>query len=167
MTVMSFMQFCLATMLIGLYIFKAKVGSSPFTLLRHEGFFDAAPIFKDPQTGLLRADYLSLWQDGNGLNALLQNYWMVIHPPVLFLGFASTLVPFSFAMAGLYTRDHAGWTKPALQINIHPSTQCQKLHSIKLPSCPSQKQLKRYSTCKARLLCCQAYLYSNKWLEII
>jgi len=114
MTVMSFMQFSLATMLVGLYIFKAKVGTSPFILLRHEGFFDAAPIFKDPQTGLLRADYLSLWQDGNGLNALLQNYWMVIHPPVLFLGFASTLVPFAFAMAGLYTRDHGGWTKPAI-----------------------------------------------------
>ena len=32
-------------------------------------------------------------QDGTGLNALLQNYWMVIHPPVLFLGFASITVP--------------------------------------------------------------------------
>lgn len=114
MTVVSFAQFCLATMLVGLYFFKAKVGSSPFILLRHEGFFDSAPIFKDPQTGLLRADYLSLWTDGNGLNALLQNYWMVIHPPVLFLGFASTIVPFAFAIAGLWTKDHKGWTKPAL-----------------------------------------------------
>ena len=114
MTVVSFAQFCLATMLIGIYFFGAKVGSSPFILLRHEGFFDAAPIFKDPETGLLRADYLSMWQDGNGLNALLQNYWMVIHPPVLFLGFASTLIPFAYAMAGLFTRDHKGWTKPAI-----------------------------------------------------
>jgi cytochrome c biogenesis factor len=38
-------------------------------------------------------------QDGQSLNALLQNYWMVIHPPILFLGFASTLIPFSLLWA--------------------------------------------------------------------
>ena len=47
------------------------------------------------------------------MNTLLQNYWMVIHPPILFLGFASTIVPFAFAMAGLYNKDHS-WVKPAL-----------------------------------------------------
>ena len=114
MTIISFAQFCLATMLLGLYFFGEKVGTSPFVLLRHEGFFDAAPVFKDMNTGLLRKDYLSIWTDGNGLNALLQNYWMVIHPPVLFLGFASTIVPFSFALAGLWKRDHTGWVKPAI-----------------------------------------------------
>jgi cytochrome c-type biogenesis protein CcmF len=114
MTVVSFAQFALATMLVGIYFFGKKVGSSPFVLLRHEGFFDTAPIFKDPNTGLLRADYLTLWKDGNGLNALLQNYWMVIHPPVLFLGFASTIVPFSFAIAGLWKKEHKEWTKPAI-----------------------------------------------------
>ena len=61
-----------------------------------------------------RADYLSLVTDGNDLNPLLQNYWMVIHPPVLFLGFASVLIPFAFAIAGLWTKDYKGWTKPAL-----------------------------------------------------
>ncbi|WP_018610878.1 cytochrome c biogenesis protein CcsA [Segetibacter koreensis] len=114
MTVVSFAQFCLATMLAGLYFWGAKVGSSPFVLLRHENFFDSAPIFKDATTGLLRKDYLTLWKDGNGLNALLQNYWMVIHPPVLFLGFASTIVPFSYAIAGLWKKDHIGWTKRAI-----------------------------------------------------
>jgi cytochrome c biogenesis factor len=54
------------------------------------------------------------WKDGNGLNALLQNYWMVIHPPVLFLGFASTIIPFAYAIAGLWKKDHKGWTKPAI-----------------------------------------------------
>jgi cytochrome c-type biogenesis protein CcmF len=114
MSIVSFAQFCLATMIVGLYFWDAKVGSSPFTLLRDEGFFDAAPIFKDVNTGELRKDYLTLWKDGNGLNALLQNYWMVIHPPVLFLGFASTIVPFSYAIAGLWKKDHKGWTKPAI-----------------------------------------------------
>jgi len=38
----------------------------------------------------------------------------VIHPPVLFLGFASTIVPFAFAIAGLWTKKFGDWTKPAL-----------------------------------------------------
>jgi cytochrome c-type biogenesis protein CcmF len=43
--------------------------------------------------------------DGRGLNPLLQNFWMVIHPPVLFLGFAAMAVPFSLAIAGLWKKD--------------------------------------------------------------
>jgi len=31
---------------------------------------------------------------------------MVIHPPVLFLGFASTTIPFAFAVAGLLKKDN-------------------------------------------------------------
>lgn len=114
MTVVSFAQFCLATMIVGFYFWGAKVGSSPFVLLRHENFFDSAPIFKDASTGLLRKDYLTLWRDGNGLNVLLQNYWMVIHPPVLFFGFASTIVPFAYAIAGLMKKDYVGWIKQAI-----------------------------------------------------
>ncbi|HSR38157.1 MAG TPA: cytochrome c biogenesis protein CcsA, partial [Phnomibacter sp.] len=104
MTVVSFAQFALATMILGIYFFGFKVGSSPFVLLRNEM---EAPIFSQP-------NYLEFVKDGNGLNALLQNYWMVIHPPILFLGFASTLVPFAYAIGGLLTRDHEGWTAPAL-----------------------------------------------------
>ena len=40
--------------------------------------------------------------DGHGLNPLLQNFWMVIHPPVLFIGFALMAVPFSQAVGGLW-----------------------------------------------------------------
>ncbi|HYJ37867.1 MAG TPA: cytochrome c biogenesis protein CcsA, partial [Chitinophagaceae bacterium] len=114
MAVISFAQACLATMIIGLYFFNAKVGSNPFLLLRELGMFDNAPAFKDIETGALRADYLSMINDGSGLNQLLQNYWMVIHPPILFLGFASTIVPFAFAIAGLWKKDFGGWTKIAL-----------------------------------------------------
>ena len=39
---------------------------------------------------------------------------MVIHPPVLFLGFASTIVPVAFAFAGLQTKKFGAWVKPAL-----------------------------------------------------
>lgn len=107
MAVISFAQFTLATMVLGVYVFNIKVGSSPFLLTRH--MFQEAPIFNRP-------DYLSLpnMQNGNGLNQLLQNYWMVIHPPVLFLGFASAIVPFAFAIAGLWKKDFGSWIKPAL-----------------------------------------------------
>ncbi len=113
MTVISFAQFCLATMLLGIYIFNVKVGNSPFVLLRNEGLLDNAPFFKDINTGAIRADYLSVLKDGSGLNALLQNYWMVIHPPILFLGFASTIVPFAFAYGGLTTKD-TSWVKASM-----------------------------------------------------
>ncbi|MGE3509562.1 MAG: cytochrome c-type biogenesis CcmF C-terminal domain-containing protein [Vicinamibacterales bacterium] len=42
-------------------------------------------------------------QDGNGLNPLLQNYWMVIHPPSLYIGFVGMTIPFAFGLAALIT----------------------------------------------------------------
>lgn len=107
LTIISFAQFCLATMILGVYIFSFQVGHSPFLLVRQ--MFQDAPIFQ-------RADYLSIpqMQDGQSLNALLQNYWMVIHPPILFLGFSSTLIPFAFAVSGLWKKEYGAWTRTAL-----------------------------------------------------
>lgn len=116
MTIVSFAQFALATMVAGIYIFGWKMGSNPFILLRDSGVFDNAPglhINFDVNQPL-RPDYMQSVKDGNDLNPLLQNYWMVIHPPVLFMGFASTIVPFAFAMAGLWKKQFGEWTKPAL-----------------------------------------------------
>ena len=47
--------------------------------------------------------------EGEGLNPILQNYWMVIHPPIMFVGFAASAIPFAFAMAALWRRDYKGW----------------------------------------------------------
>ena len=52
--------------------------------------------------------------EGLGLNPNLENYWMVIHPPTLFLGFAALTVPFAFALAALGWREWDGWLKRAL-----------------------------------------------------
>lgn len=41
--------------------------------------------------------------EGSDLNPLLQNYWMTIHPPALYLGYISAGVPFAFALAALAT----------------------------------------------------------------
>ncbi len=116
MTVVSFAQFLLATMIAGIYLFGEKLGSNPFVLLRDSGVLDNAPAlhinFDVNQP--LRQDYMASIKDGNDLNPLLQNYWMVIHPPVLFLGFASTLIPFAFVIAGLWTKKFGEVLRPAL-----------------------------------------------------
>jgi len=104
LTIVALSQVFLAFMLLGVEIFGLKIGSSPFILLREA--MDA-PVFK-------REDYLSLIADGNGLNPLLQNYWMVIHPPTLFLGFASMIVPFAYGVAALWEKRYSEWVKPAM-----------------------------------------------------
>ncbi|MCX8057148.1 MAG: cytochrome c biogenesis protein CcsA [Ignavibacteria bacterium] len=52
--------------------------------------------------------------NGRGLNPLLQNFWMQIHPPILFVGFAAMSVPFSFAFAALMKNDYKEWIKQSL-----------------------------------------------------
>ena len=50
--------------------------------------------------------------DGQGLNPQLQNYWMVMHPIALYLGFVGMTVPFAFAVAALVTGQLGnGWIK--------------------------------------------------------
>jgi len=51
--------------------------------------------------------------DGQGLNPLLQDDWMVIHPPIMFVGYALAAVPFAFGMAALFRRDTSEWAARA------------------------------------------------------
>jgi cytochrome c-type biogenesis protein CcmF len=106
MAVFAVVQAFLASMILGvvLPVVDTKIGSSPFILLRD--VMQQAPIFKS------NPEYIPA--DGTGLNPLLQNYWMVIHPPTLFLGFASTLIPFSYCIAGLWMKKYKEWVRPAL-----------------------------------------------------
>ncbi len=104
MAVIALVQVALATMLLGFYLGPdINIGSSPFILLRDK--MVGAPIFSQP-------NYMEFVKDGNGLNILLQNYWMVIHPPVLFLGFSATLIPFAYAIAALWKGEYKEWIKP-------------------------------------------------------
>ena len=107
MTVFSAVQIFLASMILGVVIGDFKLGSSPFLLLRD--------VVSDP-VFLINPNFVP--EDGTGLNPLLQNYWMVIHPPMTFLGFALTLIPFSFCIAGLWRRDFKDWIRPALPWTI-------------------------------------------------
>jgi cytochrome c-type biogenesis protein CcmF len=99
LAIMALIQAALYSMVLGVDLGGKLIGSDPFILLRNE--MDI-PI-------LSRPDYLTLIKDGNGLNILLQNYWMVIHPPVLFLGFASVSIPFAYAVASLLHKDYTSW----------------------------------------------------------
>ncbi len=103
MLIMSLTQVFLSSMILGVVLFDLKIGSSPFMLLRE--VIDA-PIFKT------NPNFIP--EDGNGLNPLLQNYWMVIHPPTLFLGFATTVIPFGYCLAGLMIGKTREWIRPAL-----------------------------------------------------
>ncbi len=108
MITLALIEAFLISMLLGLYLpfvsEDIKIGSNPFVMVRD--VFDA-PIFAN-------ADYLSLIE-GRGLNPLLQNYWMTIHPPVLFLGFASLSIPFSMAIGGLSMNRHKELMLPLLK----------------------------------------------------
>lgn len=106
MTVYSLVQVFLASMILGIYVVDYKIGSNPFLLLREHPDFSNLPFVKSP-------DYLAKL-NGRGLNPLLMNYWMTIHPPTLFLGFASTLVPFAFSIAALWNTKYNDWQKVAL-----------------------------------------------------
>lgn len=59
--------------------------------------------------------------DGRGLNPLLQNYWMVIHPVMLYLGYVGLAVPFAFAAGALLSKklDNA-WVRTVRRWTLIP-----------------------------------------------
>ena len=84
-------QFFLLSMVLGSHIPSLlTIGSSPFSLLKD--------TISD-EVFLMNPDFIP--EDGTGLNPLLQNIWMVIHPPVIFLGFALSGIPFSITIGHL------------------------------------------------------------------
>ena len=119
----SFMLWALFTALIGVF------------LMRHSSRYgyeaQVMSVFASIELVLLvmllvKNPFLYVWEsfpgevkagfmpaDGRGLNPLLQNYWMVIHPQVLFSGFAAMGVPYAYAMAALLKRDYDYWFRPA------------------------------------------------------
>ncbi len=100
-------QLFLTSMLLGINIFGIRIGENPFILLRESIGSVSGTIFSKP-------DYLSMITDGNGMNPLLENFWMTIHPPMLFLGYAASVVPFAYGMASLLMKDYSGWIRPVL-----------------------------------------------------
>jgi cytochrome c-type biogenesis protein CcmF len=107
MAVVSFSQFFLSSMMLGIQVLGLKIGSSPFALMRELPEYAGESFFMSP-------NYVAQITDGLGLNPLLENPWMVSHPPVLFLGYAFFIVPYAYALKGLWKKDYTGWIRPAL-----------------------------------------------------
>src|SRR5690606_23920584 len=81
------------------------------TLTSIIGFFTVLMLFAANPFSTSAA---SVPLDGEGLNPLLQNYWMMIHPPTLYMGFVGWSVPFAFVIAALMTgRLHDEWLRAA------------------------------------------------------
>ena len=86
--------------LIQAFLLLLLILKSPFTYIWH-----AYP--NDVSVGTIPTD-------GRGLNPLLQNFWMIAHPPMLFAGFAAMAVPFVFALAALWRKAYQEWIPSAL-----------------------------------------------------
>jgi cytochrome c-type biogenesis protein CcmF len=50
-------------------------------------------------------------QDGRGLNPILENYWIAIHPPILFLGYSFLAIPFVLSLAGIFQKNFEGYSR--------------------------------------------------------
>ncbi len=108
--VVASMQALLGSMLLGVYVMDFLIGNSPFMLIRELPENIGAPWTMMPNY----LERIPSFADGRGLNPLLQNYWMTIHPPTLFLGYASVVVPFAFAIGGIASGQLREWIRPAI-----------------------------------------------------
>ncbi|TNE74077.1 hypothetical protein EP331_02415 [bacterium] len=104
MFIITMTQFFILSMILGLKLGDFTIGASPFRTLV-EALPDAPFLQANP-------DFVPV--DGKGLNDLLKSPWMMIHPPILFIGFSMMTVPYAFAMAALWKEKYQEWIKPAL-----------------------------------------------------
>ena len=104
MAVMALTQVFLLSMVAGWDIFGITLGASPFRTIAQEM----------PNAPFIQANPDFVPADGSGLNDLLKSPWMMIHPPIIFVGFSMMTVPFAFAIASLWTKTYHEWIRPAL-----------------------------------------------------
>jgi cytochrome c-type biogenesis protein CcmF len=114
----TFLLWALITCTLGLILMRLRHALTPAAM-----FFLNLPLVMLGLVTVMRGPFLTFPggrfpADGQGLNPLLQDPWMTIHPPVLFTGFSSLVVPFAIAMAGLVKRDYDGWIKPVLPWSV-------------------------------------------------
>ena len=81
-------------MLVQAFILLILLKKSPFAMIWHT--HAEVPVGFMPQ-------------DGASLNPLLQNPWMIIHPPIMFVGYSSTVIAFAFAMNAMVKKQFAQW----------------------------------------------------------
>ncbi|MGZ6971048.1 MAG: heme lyase CcmF/NrfE family subunit, partial [Thermoanaerobaculia bacterium] len=108
----SFLLWLFWGALIGLFVLRsAKEQEAPVMVVYIASFIGIVAILVKQSPFRFLAQ---LPPDGQGLNPLLQDPWMVIHPPVMFSGFASLSVPFAFAIGALWMKRWDGWVVRAM-----------------------------------------------------
>ena len=114
----TFVLWALITCTLGLVLMRLK-----HALTAPAMFFLNLPLVMLGLVTVMRGPFLlfpggRIPVDGQGLNPLLQDPWMTIHPPILFTGFSSLVAPFAIAMAALVKRDYDGWVKVVLPWSV-------------------------------------------------
>ena len=96
----EFLPWVIVVSLVTLVFFLVMIVfyENPFARIWHLPGGDFAVAMLKPAGAALAAI-----RDGRGLNPLLRHPGMVIHPPMLYLGFVSFVIPFAFAIAALIT----------------------------------------------------------------
>jgi len=125
----TFLLWLLFGSIYGLVLIRSKVKHESIIMvfmLLVQAFITMILIKKNPFTYIwdlnpLRFQEWIIPVDGNGLNPLLQDPWMVIHPPVLFIGYSSTMILFAFAMAALITKKYDDWIKGVFPYSLFVS----------------------------------------------
>ncbi len=127
----SFLLWGLMLALIGYILmpYVARKGYEPYVM----GFYSLILIFI-LLILIVKSPFAYVWETfpgevaegfiphkGRGLNPILQNYWITIHPPILFLGYSAMSVPFSFAMAALLKKDFKNWINVSLPWTLFAS----------------------------------------------
>ncbi|PKM83619.1 MAG: hypothetical protein CVU88_02085 [Firmicutes bacterium HGW-Firmicutes-13] len=108
----TFLLWALLGALTGLVIIKfEKEYESPvmFILLVGQAFLLLFLILYSPFRIMV-----DIPLEGLGLNPLLKDPWMIIHPPVIFIGYAALIIPYGYAVGGLWKKDYRGWISRAL-----------------------------------------------------
>ncbi|MBN2009205.1 cytochrome c biogenesis protein CcsA [candidate division KSB1 bacterium] len=107
----SFLLWVLISAWLGIFLMKTSVNNENhvMTLYNLQNLFLAILLIKQSPFRLA----IHQLPDGFGLNMLLQDPWMVIHPPIVFIGYAAYAIPFAQAMSSLWRRDF-DWIKQGL-----------------------------------------------------
>jgi len=108
----SFLLWVLLGAWLGVVLLFKSREAEPHVMFIYNLFHIFLSILLIKQTPF--ATVISVPTDGMGLNMLLQDPWMVTHPPIVFLGYAAFTIPFALAMASLWRREYIEWIKTGL-----------------------------------------------------
>ncbi len=103
----SFLLWVLLGVFLGMALIARAGSDEPYVMAvfsLHQAFLLLLLALKSPF-----ALGTAVPEDGQGLNPLLRDPWMIAHPPMLFLGYAGMTVPFAYAVAALCRRNYDAW----------------------------------------------------------